>query len=215
MEDEHSGSDGEYIEYSDEGAAEDTPVRGAYNRAPTPYEEEELPVVRVSHRGGAIQLTHEKERKITPNVHHHKYISFRNTTRKEESNENWCNRALREFNARQARHKALDDVKYGMYHKASALNAIPTENPQETKAWLEKILKGYQDQGTQTDSVTLQPRFKKDCENALVAINNILKTEDDWSHEWIQEWTQDNRATLEQIQKANGDQKGLDEPDFD
>jgi hypothetical protein len=54
MEDEHSRSDREYIEYSDEDAVEDTPVRGAYNRAPTPYAEEELPVVRVSHRGGAI-----------------------------------------------------------------------------------------------------------------------------------------------------------------
>jgi hypothetical protein len=54
IEDEHSRSDGEYIEYSDEDAEEDTPVCGAYNRAPTPYEEEELPVVQVSYRGGAI-----------------------------------------------------------------------------------------------------------------------------------------------------------------
>jgi hypothetical protein len=88
MEDEHSGSNGEYIEYSDEDAAEDTPVRRAYNRAPTPYAEEELPVVRVSHRGGAIQVTYKKERKITLNVHYNKYISFYNTTRKEESNKN-------------------------------------------------------------------------------------------------------------------------------
>jgi hypothetical protein len=143
MEDEHSRSNGEYIEYSDEDAAEDTPVRGAYNRALTPYAEEELLVVQVSHRGGAIQVTYERERKITLNVHYNKYISFCNTTRREESNENWCDRALREFNAQQACYKALNDVKTGIYHKASALNAIPTKNPQETKAWLEKISKGY------------------------------------------------------------------------
>jgi hypothetical protein len=54
MEDEYSRSDGEYIEYSDKDAVEDTPVCRAYDRAPTPYAEEELPVVRVSYRGGAI-----------------------------------------------------------------------------------------------------------------------------------------------------------------
>jgi hypothetical protein len=80
MEDEHSRSNREYIKYSDEDAAEDTPVCRAYNRAPTLYAEEELPVVQVSHRGGAIQVTYKKKRKITLNVYHNKYISFRNTT---------------------------------------------------------------------------------------------------------------------------------------
>jgi hypothetical protein len=187
MTDDYSGSDDDYIEYSDEDMSQ-IDVREAYDRAPTPYLEEEPQVLR----------------KPT-----------RTRTAREQHEENWCDRAVREANERQARDTARHNQVYGCCNSVNALTAIPTENPQETKAWLEKILKGYCDQGTQTDSTSLKPGFKKDCENALVAINNILKSEDEWGHEWIQEWAKNNQATLEQIQKSNGDQKGLGEPDFD
>ena len=43
---------------------------------------------------------------------------------------------------------------------------------------LQKFLKGYCDQGTQTeDKPHLTTQMKKDCEMALIAINNLLKSE--------------------------------------
>jgi hypothetical protein len=55
-------------------------------------------------------------------------------TAREQHKENWCNHALRESNKRQARDVARHNDVYGCYTSANALTAIPTNNPQETKA---------------------------------------------------------------------------------
>jgi hypothetical protein len=64
-------------------------------------------------------------------------------TAQEQHKENWCDHALRESNERQARDVARHNDVYGCYTSANALTAILTNNPQETKAWLKKVLKGY------------------------------------------------------------------------
>jgi hypothetical protein len=55
-------------------------------------------------------------------------------TAREQHEENWCDRALRESNERQARNVARHNDVYGCYTSANALTAIPTNNLQETKA---------------------------------------------------------------------------------
>ncbi|KAL1641026.1 hypothetical protein SLS61_010206 [Didymella pomorum] len=122
IKDDYSRSDDDYIEYSDEDMSQ-IDVRKAYDRAPTPYLEEEPPVLRKQPGSSATQQSR----------------------RGRQNRENWCDRALREANERQARDTARYNQVYGCCNNVNALTAIPTENPQETKAWLKKILKGYCD----------------------------------------------------------------------
>ena len=57
-------------------------------------------------------------------------------------------------------------------------NAIASKGPERIREELQKFLKGYCDQGTQTeDKPYLTAQMKKDCEKALIAINNLLKLE--------------------------------------
>lgn len=92
---------------------------------------------------------------------------------------------------------------------------VDKETPVATRDWIEKSLRQRQrDTGTQTEDPTAEDKFQNLCEQALVAINNLLKTKDEWHSDYIEEWAKDNHATLEQVEQSNGDQKHLREPDF-
>ena len=57
-------------------------------------------------------------------------------------------------------------------------NAMASEGPERIREELQKFLKGYCNQGTQTeDKPHPTTQIKKDCEMALIAINNLLKSE--------------------------------------
>jgi hypothetical protein len=68
-------------------------------------------------------------------------------------------------------------------------NAMASEGPERIREELQKFLKGYCDQGTQTeDKPHPTAQMKKDCEMALIAINNLLKSEQEWDQQEADEW---------------------------
>src|SRR5690242_7355193 len=168
MEDDYSGSDEDYIEYSDEDTTKDIDVRRAYDRSPTPYQEREPRTPPRGYPNARDSLIPIKIEEDGTRVYNTRGIHV-------------GNHFMIDSPQLPVKHRtqSRENKTYGTHHFADALTSIGTEDPQGTKEWLEKILKGYQDKGTQTDNASLKPGFKKDCENALVAINNILKTEDD------------------------------------
>jgi hypothetical protein len=89
------------------------------------------------------------------------------------------------------------------------------QNPVATRDWIEKSLRQRQrHERIQAEDVAPDTKFQDSCERALVAINNLLKTKVEWNSGWIEDWANNEQATLEQLEKANGDQKHLWEPNF-
>jgi hypothetical protein len=75
-------------------------------------------------------------------------------------------------------------------------NAMASEGPERIREELQKFLKGYCDQGTQTeDKPHPTAQMKKDCEMALIAINNLLKSEQEWDQQDADEWADNNAAS--------------------
>ena len=57
-------------------------------------------------------------------------------------------------------------------------NAMASKELERIREELQRFLKGYCNQGTQTeDKPHLTTQIKKDCKMALIAINNLLKSE--------------------------------------
>jgi len=162
-----------------------------FDRAPTPHQEFFEPVATRTERQGRRNRRAKAQRK---GVRH------------------WVEQAEQEsVNAGVIIRNGLAYNKHG-----KELCYVDKENPIATRDWIKKSLRQRQcDAGTQTEDVAAELKFQNNCEQALVAVNNLLKTKKEWDSEWIEEWARDNEATLEQIQKSNGDQKHLLEPDFD
>lgn len=168
---EDSDHDSEYIEGRDESQ---------HGRPPTPYySTEELEFSAKCDRAIA-QLDKIKERELakpTPNYNHDL-----NTCRIKQ-----CCICQRE---RMTTEDWTQELKIAESFPAWALtNAMASEGPERIREELQKFLKGYCDQGTQTeDKPHPTAQMKKDCEMALIAINNLLKSEQEWDQQEADEW---------------------------
>jgi hypothetical protein len=56
--------------------------------------------------------------------------------------------------------------------------------------------------------------MKKDCEVALIAINSLLKTEQEWDQQEFKKWATTNTATQADLDRYNRDARDKSEPDF-